>query len=159
MLISVYTDGSSDNLKKIGSYGYVITAKKNNTNHLKKFSSKKYVDTTNNRMELKAIIKSLESIKPGHTIDLYSDSKYCVDSINIWMANWIKKKVLQDKTNSDLWMRFIKIRDYHKENGTTLNITWVRGHNGNEFNEMADKLAGVGRLDVNDGGVNCKMNN
>lgn len=159
MIISVYTDGSCNNDIRIGSYGYVITAKFKGENYLRKHSSKKYKDTTNNRMELKAIIKALEKIDKGHTIDVYSDSKYCVDSINQWLIAWVKKNKLQDKQNSDLWSRFLTAREEHVTGGTTLNFTWVRGHNGNEFNEMADKLANVGRLDINDGGVSCKKNN
>lgn len=159
MLISVYTDGSCENEKGKGSFGYVITAKSNGKNHLKKYCSKKYFDTTNNRMELKAIIKALESIDVGHTIDVYSDSKYCIDSINMWLMGWVKKRKLQSKANSGLWERFLVIREKHIDGGTTLNFTWVRGHNGNEFNEMADKLANVGRMNIDDGGMSCKKGN
>jgi len=159
MLISVYTDGSCDNTKGIGSFGYVITAKHRNKNHLKKYSSKKYVDTTNNRMELKAIIKAMESIDVGHNIDIYSDSKYCVDGINQWLDGWLRKGKLKSKMNYEIWERFMEIREKHRQGGTILNVTWVRGHNGNEFNEMADKLANVGRLNIDDGGKVCKKNN
>jgi len=159
MLISVYTDGSCDNSKGIGSYGYVIMAKFKGENYLRKHSSKKYMDTTNNRMELKAIIKALESIDIGHNIDVYSDSKYCVDGINQWLDGWIKKGNLRDKMNFELWQRFRDVRKVHRDGGTTINVTWVRGHNGNEFNEMADKLANVGRLNIDDGGRNCKKLN
>ncbi len=159
MIISVYTDGSCNNDIGVGSYGYVITAKFKGENYMKKYSSGKYRDTTNNRMELKAIIKALENIDGGHTIDIYSDSKYCVDGINQWLDNWIAKNKLSSKMNAGVWERFRRVRQSHKDRGTTLNVTWVRGHNGNEFNEMADKLANVGRLDINDGGVSCKKNN
>lgn len=157
MLISVYTDGSCEPQTGQGSYGYVITAKHRNKNHLKKHSSGKYVDTTNNRMELKAIIKALENIDPGHNIDIYSDSQYCINGINIWIFNWIKKNQLHKKQNAGLWGVLLKVRQHHIDNGSVLNFTWVRGHNGNEFNEMADKLANVGRLKM--GGINCKDNN
>lgn len=158
MIITVHTDGSSDNNTGLGSYGYVITAKHKGENVIKKYSSVKYCDTTNNRMELKAIIKSLESIKAGHTIDIYSDSQYCVKGANEWIYSWVAKNKLEDKINSDLWKRLINTRKKHKDGGSIINITWVRGHNGNTFNEMADKLAGVGRLSQQQP-ISCKQNN
>lgn len=158
MLITVHTDGSCDNTTTLGSYGYVITAKYRGQNVMKKHSSVKYVDTTNNRMELKAIIKALESIDPGHKIDIYSDSQYCVNSINQWLINWVAKNKLHEKQNADLWNRFLQARELHVTQGSTLNFTWVRGHNGNTFNEMADKLAEAGRLSQQQP-ISCKQNN
>ena len=158
MLISVYTDGSCHTGENTGSYGYVIIAKHNGKNVMRKYSSGKYQDTTNNRMELKAIIKCLENIDPGHNIDIYSDSQYCVKGANEWLRTWVKKGTLKDKQNTNLWKRFIEVRDAHKLGKTVINLTWVRGHNNNKFNEMADKLANVGRLKPGVG-VSCKKNN
>lgn len=159
MLISVYTDGSCDPQTQAGSFGYVITAKHKGKNVLRCFSSDKYLDTTNNRMELKSIIKALESIEPGHTIDLYSDSQYCINSINQWLQGWVESGKLHTKQNPDLWERFIEIKQKHFLGKTHINFTWVRGHNGNEFNEMADKLALKGRISIGNSVVVCKKNN
>lgn len=158
MIITVHTDGSCDNSTGIGSYGYVITGKYKGDNLMRKYSSGKYADTTNNRMELKAIIKCLQSIKPGHKIDIYSDSQYCVNAINQWLENWISSSKLKSKQNYDLWMKFVEVRDFHYKKGSFINITWVRGHNGNSLNEMADKLASVGRLSTMQP-ISCKDRN
>ncbi|AFM54811.1 Rnase H [Croceibacter phage P2559S] len=158
MLITVHTDGSSDNTTGLGSYGYVITAKHRGKNVMKKHSSKKYADTTNNRMELKAIIKALESIDVGHKIDIYSDSQYCVKGANEWLHGWLAKGKLHTKMNADLWERLLEAQEKHRQGGSTLNLTWVRGHNGNTFNEIADKLAEVGRLSQQQP-ISCKKNN
>lgn len=163
MLISVYTDGSCNNTKGHprkgeGSYGYVITAKVNGTNRKREYSSGKYLSTTSNRMELKAIIKALNSIDPGHNIDFYSDSKYCMDGINSWLENWIKRGKLDKMENPGLWRTFLKAKNKHIDGGSTLNFTWVRGHNNNQLNEIADKLAQKGRY-TTEGGVHCKDNN
>lgn len=158
MIISVYTDGSSEPQTGTGSYGYLITAMFKGKQRIKKYSSRKYVDTTNNRMELKAIIKALESIETGYKIDIYSDSQYCVKGANEWLPGWLAKKKLHTKSNSELWERFLVAKRKHTNNGSNINLTWVRGHNGNELNEMADKLANVGRLSQQQP-VSCKKNN
>jgi ribonuclease HI len=149
MIISVYTDGSCINHGKgkgEGSFGYVISAKRNGKEILKGFSSKKYSGTTSQRMELSAIIEALNMIDPGHTINVYSDSQYCVKGINEWLDGWILTHRLKSRQNNDLWSNFIKVRKKHLTNGSKLNFTWVKGHNGNRLNELADKLAGKGRI-------------
>lgn len=148
MIISVYTDGSCSNHganKGEGSFGYAIIARRNGKEIVKGFSSKKYFDTTSQRMELSAIIKSIDSIDAGHKIDIYSDSEYCVKGINQWLTGWIKGGILNDKANPDLWEKFIEVRKKHISGGSTLKFSWVRGHNGNKFNELADRLSRVGR--------------
>jgi ribonuclease HI len=99
--------------------------------------SQGYRKTTNNRMELLAVIVALEKLKrkPSKAI-VFSDSKYVVDAIEKdWLFNW-EKKGFAKKKNVDLWKRFLKVYRQHQ-----VRFEWVKGHDGNEFNEICDKLA------------------
>ena len=131
-LIEVYTDGSSRGNPGPGGYGVVLMSGK-----YRKELSQGFVKTTNNRMELLAVIVALEEIKnPGAEVKVYSDSKYVVDSIEKkWVFGW-QKKGFKDKKNPDLWKRFLKI--YPKHN---VKMIWVKGHANNKENERCDKLA------------------
>ena len=93
--------------------------------------------TTNNRMELLAIIVALEKMKTNqYPIHIYSDSKYVIDSITKkWVFNWEKKKY-KGKKNSDLWKRYLKL---HRQ--FDLSFHWIKGHDGHKENERCDKLA------------------
>jgi ribonuclease HI len=88
-------------------------------------------------MELLAVITALEALKTSGTdVTIYSDSKYVVDAVKKeWVFGWVKKN-FKGKKNPDLWKRFLKIYEQHK-----VKFVWVKGHAGNEFNEVADKLA------------------
>ena len=103
----------------------------------KKEISQGYRLTTNNRMELLAIIVALESLKVSdRDVMIYSDSKYVIDSVTKgWVFGWVKKG-FKGKKNADLWRRFLKI--YPKNN---VKFTWVKGHADNPGNERVDKLA------------------
>jgi ribonuclease HI len=94
--------------------------------------------TTNNRMELMAVIEALEAVKTTkYPIEVYSDSKYVIDSIEKgWVFNWVKKTDFGGKKNEDLWRRFLK--SYHKFD---IKFNWVKGHNGHPENERCDVLA------------------
>lgn len=93
--------------------------------------------TTNNRMELLAVIIGLEALlKPNLQVTIYSDSKYVVDAIEKkWVFGWVKKG-FKDKKNPDLWRRFLQIYPKHK-----VKMVWVKGHAGNVENERCDQLA------------------
>lgn len=93
--------------------------------------------TTNNRMELLAVITALEALnKSGMDVDVYSDSKYVVDAVQKrWVMNWEKKGYL-NKKNPDLWKRFLLVYRQHK-----VEFHWVKGHAGNPYNELVDQLA------------------
>lgn len=93
--------------------------------------------TTNNRMELLAVIKGLEELKlEGIPVTIYSDSKYVVDAVTKgWLWNW-QKKGFKDKKNVDLWKRYIPLHLKYKPR-----FVWVRGHAGNVENECCDRLA------------------
>ncbi|MBL4623945.1 MAG: ribonuclease HI [Flavobacteriales bacterium] len=130
--IIIYTDGAAKGNPGNGGYGIVIMSGKH-----RKEVSVGYRLTTNNRMELLAVIVALEMIKqPGNNVMIYSDSKYVIDSVEKkWVFAW-KKKGFKGKKNVDLWQRFLKI--YPAQN---VKFTWVKGHAGNVLNERVDQLA------------------
>ena len=136
--IYIYTDGSSRGNPGPGGYGVVMKFK----DKVKELSQG-YIHTTNNRMELLAIIVALEAIKnTKYRIEVYSDSKYVVDSISKgWVFNWDKKKNFGGKKNEDLWRRYLNIH-----NNFNINFNWVKGHNGHEENERCDVLATTAAL-------------
>ena len=131
-MINIYTDGSSRGNPGPGGYGIVMLYKDK-----RKELSQGYRLTTNNRMELTAVIKALEAIKNNKIeITIYSDSKYVVESIEKgWIWN-CEKKNFKKKLNSDLWKIFIPLYKKFK-----VNFKWVKGHSGNVENERCDELA------------------
>ena len=132
MKIYIYTDGAASGNPGPGGYGIVMVAGKH-----RKELAEGYRLTTNNRMELLAVIVALEQIKMVDSdVLVISDSKYVVDSVEKgWVFNWIKKG-FKGKKNSDLWRRFLKIYPKHK-----VKFEWVKGHNNNPENERCDALA------------------
>lgn len=134
MSIIVYTDGSSKGNPGPGGYGVVMLSQ--DGKHYKEIAEG-FQKTTNNRMELLSVIVALESIKAeGTEVAVFSDSKYVVDSVEKgWVFNWVKKG-FKDKKNPDLWRRFLLIYPKHK-----VKLNWVKGHAGNKYNEICDRLA------------------
>jgi ribonuclease HI len=132
--VFIYTDGGASGNPGPGGYGVVMIASAGK--HYKELSGA-FRLTTNNRMELMAVIVALETLKnEGTQVTIYSDSKYVVDAVvKKWVFNWVKKN-FKGKKNSDLWKRFLKIYAQHE-----VKFVWVKGHAGNEYNEVADKLA------------------
>lgn len=132
MLITIYTDGSAKGNPGNGGYGIVLKS----GNHRKELKQG-FRLTTNNRMELLAVIIALENIKKERSkIIIYSDSKYVVDAVEKgWVFQWEKKK-FNNKKNPDLWMRFLRV--YKKQ---TVSLVWVKGHADNKENERCDVLA------------------
>ena len=131
-MINIYTDGSSRGNPGPGGYGIVMLYKGQ-----RKELSQGYRLTTNNRMELMAVIKALEALKNDKiNITIYSDSKYVVESIEKgWIWNW-EKKNFKKKLNSDLWKIFIPLHKKFK-----IKFKWVKGHSGDVENERCDELA------------------
>lgn len=132
MKITIYTDGAALGNPGPGGYGAVLIAGQH-----RKELAKGYRKTTNNRMELLAVIVALEALKkPGSQVDIYTDSRYVEQAVNKrWVFGW-EKKNFKDKKNPDLWRRFLVIYRKHQ-----VNLHWVKGHAGNPLNERCDELA------------------
>jgi len=132
--IHIYTDGACSGNPGKGGYGIVMEWV---GKPYKKEFSEGYRLTTNNRMELLAVIVALENLKTNNLdITIFSDSKYVVDAIEKkWVFGW-EKKYFTDKKNSDLWIRFLKL--YRKHNPK---LVWIKGHSNHPQNERCDKLA------------------
>lgn len=130
--ITVYTDGAARGNPGPGGYGIVLLS----GNHRKELSEG-YLLTTNNRMELLAVIVALETLKiQGSDVTVYTDSKYVADAVEKgWVFNWVKKR-FKGKKNADLWMRFLEIYNKH-----LVKFVWVKGHANNPLNERCDELA------------------
>jgi len=133
-IIEIYTDGSS--LGNPGPGGWGVVMKFNDK--VKELSGGEN-HSTNNRMELTAVIKALEAVKVDkYPIKIWTDSRYVVDAVNKgWVFNWNKKPNMSGKKNPDLWKDFLKI--YPKF--TNIEFNWVKGHNGHPENERCDQLA------------------
>lgn len=131
-MIKIYTDGAAQGNPGPGGYGTIMRY----GSYEKEFSQG-FKLTTNNRMELMAVIVGLEAIrKDGIPIMIYSDSKYVVEAIEKgWLWNW-EKKNFKDKKNEDLWRRYIPLHVKFKPR-----FTWIRGHAGHPENERCDRLA------------------
>ena len=128
----MYTDGAASGNPGPGGYGVLLQYGK----HVKELSEG-YRLTTNNRMELLAVIVGLEQLKtPDSEITIYTDSKYVCDSVDKgWVFGWEKVR-FKKKKNPDLWIRFLKIYRQHK-----VRFQWVKGHANIPGNERCDRLA------------------
>jgi ribonuclease HI len=131
-LIEIYTDGAASGNPGPGGYGIVMKFR----NHRKEISGG-FRRTTNNRMELLAVIIALESVTNNDlAVRVYSDSKYVVDAINLkWLLGW-QRTGFKNKANVDLWLRFLKIYNPRKHT-----FEWVKGHASNVENNRCDELA------------------
>lgn len=131
-MIEIYTDGSSRGNPGPGGYGVILKG----GNHIKEISQG-FKHTTNNRMELMAVIVGLEALKKeGTKVKVVSDSKYVVDAVQQgWLFDW-EKKGFAKKKNPDLWRRFLKV--YRKHD---VSFEWIKGHNEHPENDRCDQLA------------------
>tara|TARA_S200000501_G_scaffold376174_1_gene430291 strand:- start:794 stop:1249 length:456 start_codon:yes stop_codon:yes gene_type:complete len=135
--IEIYTDGACRGNPGCGGWGCII-----NNNGDKKEKRGYKAQTTNNRMELTAVIEALKSTAVDGPIVIYTDSKYVMDGINQWIVRWKKngwmtaaKKTVKNK---DLWLLLDRLICSRQ-----INWVWVKGHAGNEGNERADYLANL----------------
>jgi ribonuclease HI len=130
--ITVYTDGSALGNPGPGGYGIVLISGRH-----RKELSQGYRLTTNNRMELLAVIVALESLRiPGSNVTIYTDSRYVADAVEKkWLFGWEKTR-FKNKKNPDLWKRFLVAYRKHK-----VNFIWVKGHANIPENEICDRLA------------------
>jgi ribonuclease HI len=136
MKVTIHTDGAASGNPGPGGYGAVLESGR----HRKEIWGG-YRLTTNNRMELMAVIAALEALKnPGMDVTVISDSKYVVDAVEKgWLFGWEKKRWVKVK-NPDLWKRFLEVYRKH-----TVRFHWIRGHNGHPLNELCDQLAVAAR--------------
>jgi ribonuclease HI len=130
--ITIYTDGAAIDNPGPGGYGVVLISGK----HRKELSAG-YRLTTNNRMELLAVITGLEALKIGNSdVRVYSDSQYVINAVNKgWVFGW-EKKSFKKKKNPDLWKRFLAVYRKHE-----VKFIWIKGHTGHAENEHCDMLA------------------
>ncbi|UKT62162.1 ribonuclease HI [Pedobacter mucosus] len=131
-MIEIYTDGAASGNPGPGGYGTILRSGQ----HYKELSGG-FRMTTNNRMELLAVIKGLEALKSlNQQVTVFSDSKYVVDAIEKkWVFGWVTKG-FKDKKNKDLWIRFLELYKLHK-----VKFIWIKGHNDHPENERCDRLA------------------
>ena len=139
--IEIFTDGACSGNPGAGGWGAILRY-----GDVEKELSGGESDTTNNRMELTAVIEALKALKRPCKITLYTDSRYVMDGVNQWLPNWKvngwrtsnKKSPVK---NIDLWQKLLIAMKPHK-----INFIWVKGHDSNEFNNRCDKLAVEARL-------------
>ena len=134
--VTIYTDGACSGNPGAGGYGVVLMY-----GAAKKELAEGYEKTTNNRMELLAVIKGLEALKEPCRVNLYSDSKYVVDAIEKgWVVKWKQNGWMRNKkeraSNVDLWEQLLMMLAKHQ-----VKFIWVKGHADNPWNERCDELA------------------
>ena len=131
--IKIYTDGAARGNPGPGGYGVLLLSGQH-----KKELSGGFRYTTNNRMELPAVIEGLRAIKKNELpVTIYSDSQYVVNAISKgWLNTWIKTNFKGDKKNPDLWKIF-----YELSKQFVINMVWVKGHADNAYNNRCDELA------------------
>lgn len=130
--ITIYTDGAASGNPGPGGYGVVLISGKHRLEKSEGFRL-----TTNNRMELLAVITGLEALRiPGSRVVIFTDSRYVADSVEKgWVFQW-ESKGYKKKKNADLWARFLKVYRNHK-----VRFVWIKGHSSNTENELCDRLA------------------
>ena len=134
--VNMYTDGACKGNPGAGGYGCILVF-----GEREKVISGGEKSTTNNRMELSAVIAGLSALKEPCEVTITSDSKYVVSAIEEgWLSSWIKngwkKSDKKPVLNVDLWQKYLEVSAAHK-----IKYVWVRGHNGHEYNERCDALA------------------
>jgi len=128
--VEIFTDGSS--LGNPGPGGWCAILRYKN---IEKIISGGEDYTTNNKMELKALIEALKLLKEPCEVEVFSDSTYVVNAINQWLESWVRKDFKNVK-NSELWREFLEVSKNHK-----IKINWIKAHAGHRENEICDKIA------------------
>lgn len=133
----IYTDGCAEPNPGRGGWGYIILAKDSQKDPLAQ-NCGGFSYTTNNRMEIYAVLAALRAVKHKSKITIVSDSEYVVNTINGWLKGWVNKR-FSKKKNVDLWKQIWILMGFH-----SVSARWVRGHNGDYYNNIADRLANTG---------------
>lgn len=143
--VIIYTDGACENNPGKGGYGIILRTKIKDKIYQKSFSQG-FEYTTNNRMELLAVIEGLKKLKRPCKVRIHSDSTYVVNTINKkWLDNWLNNNWKNGTVkNIDLWQELIPLLKTHE-----VEFIWVKGHGSNEFNNKCDELAVQARLSNN----------
>lgn len=141
LFVEMYTDGACSGNPGAGGYGTILRFKDSTGKYHEKELTAGYKVTTNNRMELLAVIVGLEALKKPCKVRITSDSKYFIDAfeqrwIDSWQKNNWKTASKKPVKNVDLWQRLLLAMKPHD-----IDLVWVKGHNGHEFNERCDVLA------------------
>lgn len=141
-IVIIYTDGACSGNPGVGGWGAIL---KYNDTIKEIYGGNK--DTTNNRMELMAVIESLSILKRTCNVHIYTDSKYVKNGITEWIKNWTKNdwknSKKQEIANKDLWQKLYKLTNLYN-----IEWFWVKGHNDNIMNERADQLARMGIKEI-----------
>lgn len=142
--IVMYTDGACKGNPGPGGWAFILL-----WNGVERGLEGYKIKTTNNEMELTAVLEGLKILKGASYVDVYTDSKYVVDSVEKgWLYNWLKKGEVTanggTRANWRLWWKLSRLLSIHK-----VKFHWVKGHNGNKWNEMADRMA-VHQRDIAD---------
>lgn len=135
--ISLFSDGSCLGNPGYGGWAYIL---KYNNHEKKEFGAKS--DTTNNQMELMAVIMGLKALKEPCVVELFTDSSYVANSINSWLDGWVKKNFKNVK-NIPLWKEYLEVSAPHK-----ITATWVKAHAGHKENEECDDMAREAALNL-----------
>jgi ribonuclease HI len=128
--IYLFSDGSALGNPGPGGFGTILRY-----NGTERIISGGESHTTNNRMELRAVIEGLKALKEPCEVKITSDSSYVVKAINEWLPSWVKRSFKNVK-NTDLWQEYLDVSNPHK-----ISAIWVRGHDGHEENERCDLIA------------------
>lgn len=139
-IICIYTDGSCNNkTKNNGGYGVILMW----GGHIKEISGGQYIDSTSSRMEIRGVIEAMKAIKDkSKRLRIYCDNKYVCRSWELgWAERW-EKENWEDRANKDLWKEFLfEVRKFAVG---SVELIWIKGHNGNKWNDRADELARIG---------------
>ncbi|MCD4657128.1 MAG: ribonuclease HI [Planctomycetes bacterium] len=138
--VTIYTDGACSGNPGIGGFGAILRF-----GRIEKKIQGAHSNTTNNQMEMLAVIRALENLTEPCEVSIYTDSKYVKNGMTEWIQNWLvnnwRNSAKKPVKNKALWQRMLAAVEKHK-----ISWHWVRGHAGDEYNEKADALA-TGAID------------
>ena len=141
--VCLFSDGSCLNNPGAGGWAYILEF-----NGASKKDSGAEAMTTNNQMELRAVIEGLKALKEPCRVELYTDSSYVANAINLWLNGWVKKGFKNVK-NVPLWQKYLEISKPHD-----VKAIWVKAHNGHPQNELCDDMARAAATKIKNGQEN-----